>query len=930
MDIRKITYTNIILAFILALIAGCGGGTNGGTEGSNGESKETGRSLSNTSGDSYHPVIAEDTKGNLYVAWEEKPYNNPVELYLVTSSDSGDSFSQGKNLSRESLTTCERTGTPSDANLVAGAGTSPLLVWIDRWIDINTSEIKFFEANNPSCKTISDSFDVQANVYTPQIGLNDGEIHITWVEEVSGQKEIFYRRSEDNGGTFIPSDNALRITDTFMDSSEPLLGFEGSSIVDMVWVEGSEPEREIMFTWSIDRGDYFIGPMTVSDANTDSHCPVIKTAGGGYAYIAYKGNSGNEGGIYFSRRKSSTSLFSSPVKVSSTISKSPSCPEMEVGQNGLIYVVWSDSGGIWMAISGDGGYSFSQPKDISLTESSSSPAVVMDSSYINIVWVEEETGGGDIYLSASRDNGKTFSQPKNISNSSSPSANPVIASDGESYIYVAWEEGEVGKREIFFRREQGARGLPQPKELSLTRFLDISGDGKSDIVIGAPKVNDTGAVYVFYSDFMNFTGSDTSTTDADDTFSGRSAGDQFGYDTAIAGDINGDGYADIIVGSPYADIGLANSGSVYIYFGGPPSSMDSDADITITGASSGDFLDVSVSPAGDVNDDGFDDIIIGLPKRYKGKAPYSGSAYIFFGGPIIGNKDSYPELSIDDADIILVGEDSYESFGYAVSMAGDFNNDGFGDVIVGAPLSNGGGIASGRAYLYFGGISMGSMPELKITGSTSHEQAGYSVGSGGDINGDGYDDIIIGVPYAKTDNIPRGKAYIIYGGEYTESKINLANTGASVTMISSSMNREHLGYSVSTAGDVNDDGYDDIIVGSRYMGIECIEPAQDGYCKKYFPGNAYLFLGGPSMNTTADLIFTGENQEDRFGAPVACAGDVNGDGYSDMLVGAYLADNDESNNGKTYLFLGNSDNIADAIFTGGVEEGWAGYSVYKQ
>ena len=229
---------------------------------------------------------------------------------------------------------------------------------------------------------------------------------------------------------------------------------------------------------------------------------------------------------------------------------------------------------------------------------------------------------------------------------------------------------------------------------------------------------------------------------------------------------------------------------------------------------------------------------------------------------------------------------------------------------------------------------MDSTPDMKITGSANSDQLGNSVARGGDVNGDGYADIILGAYYSSGALIKMGKVYVVYGGEYTNKEIDLAGTALSVTVLNGIKNNEFFGYSVGYAGDVNDDGYNDVLVGSKYQGMDCLESNPDTTCKRYFQGNAYIFFGGPSMDTTADVTFTGEDFYDKLGTAVAGAGDVNGDGYCDILVGAYLKDNSESNNaGKAYLYLGNNrnniNNVADATFTGVDEEGRAGYSVYR-
>lgn len=126
---------------------------------------------------------------------------------------------------------------------------------------------------------------------------------------------------------------------------------------------------------------------------------------------------------------------------------------MLTGSNGTIYVVWSDNGDIWLSASSDSGFSFSSPENVSQTEDSrsTSPRIVTNGPYLNIVWVEEDIGNGDIFITTYTDNGKTFLQRENLSRSQNiPSVLPSVATDGKDHVYVVWEEGEPGNRHIYF------------------------------------------------------------------------------------------------------------------------------------------------------------------------------------------------------------------------------------------------------------------------------------------------------------------------------------------------------------------------------------------------------------------------------------------------------------------------------------------------
>jgi hypothetical protein len=201
----------------------------------------------------------------------------------------------------------------------------------------------------------------------------------------------------------------------------------------------------------------------------------------------------------------------------------------------------------------------------------------------------------------------------------------------------------------------------------------------------------------------------------------------------------------------------------------------------------------SVSTAGDLNDDGYDDIIVGA----SGYSGYVGRAHIYFGGPSMDNT----------ADVILSGKSEHDYFGCSVSSAGDFNKDGFNDVIVG---SNGCYRSTGRADLYFGSSSMDNLEDVSFLGEQPLSDFGRSVSNAGDLNHDGYDDVIVGAVWY---NNYIGRIYIYYGGSPVDNTVDIVITGE----------QEHdcYGSVVSDAGDVNGDGIKEWIVGAPEAGSNC-------------------------------------------------------------------------------------------------------------
>ena len=400
---------------------------------------------------------------------------------------------------------------------------------------------------------------------------------------------------------------------------------------------------------------------------------------------------------------------------------------------------------------------------------------------------------------------------------------------------------------------------------SVSNAGDVNGDGFDDMIIGAKGYNSLqGKAYIYFGgNIMNNT--------PDVTLIGVSIADQFGSSVSAAGDVNGDGFDDVIVGASSYNNG-AGQGRAYIYYGG--SSMNTAIDVTLTGASGFDFFGVSVSGAGDVNGDGFGDVIIGA-SGYN-SASYQGRAYIYFGGSVMNNT----------SDVTMTGESITDFFGYSVSNADDVNGDGFDDVIVGA-FGFDSGTEQGKAYIFFGGSTMNASPDVSLYGASADDEFGYSVSNAGDVNGDGYYDVIVGASFAPSTT-QQGRAYIYYGGIVMNNAADVTLTGAD--------SFDQFGIQVSTAGDVNNDGYDDVFVSAVNADN----------------GSSYVFFGGGSMNSSADILMSATIAEG-FGGSISNAGDVNGDGKSDLVVGSSSNDELGLNFGKAYLYMSTAANVNPRI-----------------
>ncbi|MEP4959856.1 MAG: integrin alpha [Roseobacter sp.] len=398
--------------------------------------------------------------------------------------------------------------------------------------------------------------------------------------------------------------------------------------------------------------------------------------------------------------------------------------------------------------------------------------------------------------------------------------------------------------------------------------------------------------------------------------------DRSGVSVSSAGDVDGDGLADVLIGAYNADRnGKFDAGESYLLYGAALTAADGEIDLAtlsasegvlIKGIDAGDFSGFSVSSAGDVDGDGLADVIIGAYGANRSAQNLIGESYLLYGAALAAANGEIDLARLSASEGVLIrGGDRRDYVGWSVSSAGDVDGDGLADVIIGEHTRH-----FGQSYLLYGAAltaadgeidlaTLSASEGVRIRGIDENDGSSFSVSSAGDVDGDGLADVLVGAPRADPDGKSEaGESYLLFGAALTaaEGVFNLSEG----VLIKGRSGYDFSGWTVSSAGDVDGDGLADVLIGAH-------NADRDG---KLNTGESYLLYGAAltaadgeidlaTLSASEGVLIKGIDQYDISGHSISSAGDVDGDGLADVLIGVRLADPDGTiDAGESYILYG--------------------------
>lgn len=462
--------------------------------------------------------------------------------------------------------------------------------------------------------------------------------------------------------------------------------------------------------------------------------------------------------------------------------------------------------------------------------------------------------------------------------------------------------------------------------LSVAGAGDVNGDGYDDAILGGLEQRIDGAYEnaftVVFGRQSGWQDSNLANFETSD-LTGFRIVMRYPYSgvdrVASAGDFDGDGYGDVVVSNSMGFNGGPYSGVAYLVFGKPSGFQD----VRLDSEPEGRFVEIvgheyeeSFAPTsrGDFNGDGLDDLVVSGPGRtFNGLR--SGAVYLLYGRQTRPARIDLGAFSggSDTEGFRIDGPSQQYHLGNDVSLTGDLNGDSLDDLLIGARGAGHNGIASGSCYVIFGrtsgshNINLGASPLAASEGfrvdGEQGDGVGASVACGGDLNGDGIDDAILMAPY-------RARCYVLFGKSSGFAGISLASLSSSegfrVTRLYDLSESVTSFLPITSAGDLDRDGYDDLVIGIPAPARSLQPPGASCYVI-LGKSSGFADIEAPDLNTPSDdgvRIASSEHPYNDFGCAVAYAGDMNGDGFSDFIAGANESDVAAVNAGSAYFLWG--------------------------